>query len=148
MISLKNFTIAEAPILRLRMYSDMSIEQIEALICEWQRKEFNGKYFEMYAIWHDKTVVGAISLYQHSKEVISMGPEIFPAHQRKGFAKQAMRLACDIAKEKGYKIVSQQIRINNEPSIALHKSLGFETNDLIYTNAKCNQVSIYLKSLV
>ncbi len=148
MISLKNFTIADAPILRLHMYSDMSIEQIEALICEWQRKEFNGKYFEMYAIWHDKTVVGAISLYQHSKEVISMGPEIFSAYQRKGFATQAMRLACDIAKEKGYKIVSQQIRINNEPSMALHKSLGFETNDMIYINAKGNQVFIYLKSLV
>ena len=148
MLLLKNFTIADAPILHLHMYPDLSIEQIEALICEWQRKEFNGKYFEMFAICYDEIIVGAISLYQHSKEVISIGPEIFPAYQRKGFAKQAMRLACDIAKEKGYKIVSQQIRINNEPSIALHKSLGFETNDLIYINAKGNQVFFYLKSLV
>ena len=53
-----------------------------------------------------------------------------------------------MAKEKGYKIVSQQIRVSNAASIALHKSLGFETNDIIYTNAKGNQVSIYLKSLV
>ena len=58
-----------------------------------------------------------------------------------------MIYACDIAKEKGYKIVSQQIRINNMASIALHSSLGFETNGLIYTNAKGNQVLTYSKHL-
>lgn len=148
MILLKNFTSADAQILHLYTYPDMSVEQIESIISEWNEKQYNGKYFEMFAIWHQETLVGSISLFQHSEKVISIGPEIFPSYQRKGYAKQAMRLVCVMAKEKGYKIVSQQIRVNNEPSIALHQSLGFETNDLIYTNAKGNQVSIYLKSLV
>ena len=56
--------------------------------------------------------------------------------------------ALDIAKKKGYKIVSQQIRINNIASLALHSSLRFETNSLIYTNSKGNQVAIYLKCLL
>ena len=59
-----------------------------------------------------------------------------------------MIIACQKAKEKGFKIVSQQIRTNNAASIALHSSLGFETNELVYTNAKGNQVSIYLKCLI
>ena len=58
------------------------------------------------------------------------------------------KLLTKVAKEKGYKIVFQQIRTNNVASIALHSSLGFETNGLIYTNAKGNQVAIYLKSLI
>ena len=129
-------------------YPNLSVEQIENLICEWNQKRVNNKYFEMFAIVSEKSIVGTVSLYQHSTEVISIGPEIFEVYRQKGFAKEAMMLACNVAKEKGYKIVSQQIRTNNTASIALHASLGFETNGLIYTNAKGNHVAIYLKCLI
>ena len=129
-------------------YPNLSVEQIENLICEWNQKRVNNKYFEMFAIVSEKSIVGTVSLYQHSTEVISIGLEIFEVYRQKGFAKEAMMLACNVAKEKGYKIVSQQIRTNNTASIALHASLGFETNGLIYTNAKGNHVAIYLKCLI
>ena len=148
MILLRNLKKEDASELQEYVYSDLSTEQVEALICEWYKKQFNGKYFEMYAIVSDEKIVGTISLYQHSSEVISIGPEIFCEYRRKGFAKEAMICACQMAKEKGFKIVSQQIRTNNTASIALHSSLGFETNELVYTNAKGNQVSIYLKCLI
>lgn len=147
MILLRNFKKEDASELQEYVYSDLSTEQVEALICEWYKKQFNGKYFEMYAIVSDEKIVGTISLYQHSSEVISIGPEIFCEYRRKGFAKEAMICACQIAKEKGFKIVSQQIRTNNAASIALHCSLGFETNELVFTNTKGNQVYIYLKCL-
>lgn len=147
MILLRNLKKEDASELQKYVYSDLSTEQVEALICEWYKKQFNGKYFEMYAIVSDEKIVGTISLYQHSSEVISIGPEIFCEYRRKGFAKEAMICACQIAKEKGFKIVSQQIRTNNAASIALHCSLGFETNELVFTNTKGNQVYIYLKCL-
>ena len=147
MILLRNFKKEDASELQKYVYSDLSTEQVEALICEWYKKQFNGKYFEMYAIVSDEKIVGTISLYQHSSEVISIGPEIFCEYRRKGFAKEAMICACQMAKEKGFKIVSQQIRTNNAASIALHCSLGFETNELVFTNTKGNQVYIYLKCL-
>lgn len=147
MILLRNFKKEDASELQEYVYSDLSTEQVEALICEWYKKQFNGKYFEMYAIVSDEKIVGTISLYQHSSEVISIGPEIFCEYRRKGFAKEAMICACQMAKEKGFKIVSQQIRTNNAASIALHCSLGFETNELVFTNTKGNQVYIYLKCL-
>ena len=147
MILLRNFKKEDASELQEYVYSDLSTEQVEALICDWYKKQFNGKYFEMYAIVSDEKIVGTISLYQHSSEVISIGPEIFCDYRRKGFAKEAMICACQMAKEKGFKIVSQQIRTNNAASIALHCSLGFETNELVFTNTKGNQVYIYLKCL-
>ena len=147
MILLRNLKKEDASELQKYVYSDLSTEQVEALICEWYKKQFNGKYFEMYAIVSDEKIVGTISLYQHSSEVISIGPEIFCEYRRKGFAKEAMIRACQIAREKGFKIVSQQIRTNNTASIALHRSLGFEASEHVFTNAKGNQVSIYLKSL-
>ena len=147
MILLRNLKKEDASELQEYVYSDLSTEQVEALICEWNKKQFNGKYFEMYAIVSDEKIVGTISLYQHSSEVISIGPEIFCEYRRKGFAKEAMICACQMAKEKGFKIVSQQIRTNNAASIALHCSLGFETNELVFTNTKGNQVYIYLKCL-
>ena len=147
MVILRNFIKEDALNLQKSRYPDLSIEQIEILICEWNQKQVNDKYFEMFAILFDGNIVGNISLYQHSAEVISIGPEIFESYRRKGFAKEAMIYACDIAKEKGYKIVSQQIRINNIASVALHSSLDFETDGLIYTNAKGNQVLTYSKHL-
>lgn len=147
MIHLRNLKKEDASELQEYGYSDLSTEQVEALIYDWNKKQFNGKYFEMYAIVSDEKIVGTISLYQHSLEVISIGPEIFCEYRRKGFAKEAMICACQMAKEKGFKIVSQQIRTNNAASIALHCSLGFETNELVFTNAKGNQVYIYLKYL-
>ena len=148
MIILRNFTKADALALQRIRHSNLSIEQIEALVGEWNQKQVNGKYFEMFAILSDENIVGAISLYQHSAEVISIGPEVFLPYRQKGLAKEAMICACTIAKEKGYKIVFQQIRTNNVASIALHSSLEFETNGLTYTNTKGNQVAIYLKSLI
>ena len=147
MITLKNFVKEDALILQ-KKYLELSIEQIEKLICEWNQKRVNNKYFEMFAVLFGEDIVGTISLYQHSSEVISIGPEIFESYRKKGFAKEAMRLACNMAKEKGYKIVSQQIRTDNTASIALHSSLGFETNGLTYINAKGNQVAIYLKCII
>jgi RimJ/RimL family protein N-acetyltransferase len=147
MIALRNFVKEDASSLQ-KEYADMSVKEIEDMICEWNKKQINDKYFEMFAIIFDKKIVGAISLYQHSSEVISIGPEIFELYRKNGFANKAMTHACKIAREKGYKIVSQQIRTNNTASIALHLSLGFETNGLIYTNKKGNQVAIYLKCLI
>lgn len=148
MVVLRNFIKDDALILQANAFRDMSVEQIENLICEWNQKTVNSKYFEMFAIVVDKIIIGTISLYEHSGEVISIGPEVFKLYRQKGYAKEAMIYALNIAKEKGYKIVSQQIRTNNAASIALHSSLGFETNGLIYTSAKGNEVAIYLKSLV
>lgn len=148
MIHLTNFKKEDASKLQQYGYSDLSTEQVEVLIFDWNKKQFNGKFFEMFAIISDEKIVGTISLYQHSSEVVSIGPEVFYEYRRKGFAKKAMICACEIAKEKGFKIVSQQIRVNNAASIALHRSLGFETNELVYTNAKGNQVAIYLKCLI
>ena len=149
MITLRNFRKNDIVLLQqISGYSDLSAAQIETLMDSWNQKQFNSRFFEMYAIVSDDQIVGTISLYQQSAEVISIGPEIFVGYRRNGFAKEAMMRACQIAKEKGYKIVSQQIRIDNTASIALHASIGFETNGLIYTNAKGNQVSIYLKCLL
>ncbi len=148
MIILRNFVKGDALALQKINYSNLSVEQIETLIHEWNLRQVNNKYFEMFAIIFDENIVGMISLYQHSAEVISIGPEVFKPYRQKGFAREAMLYACTIAKEKGYKIISQQIRTNNVASIALHSSLGFETNGLIYTNAKGNQVANYLKSLI
>ena len=148
MIQLRSFEKEDASELQKYGYSDLSAEKVEALICDWSKKQFDGKYFEMFAIVSDGKIVGTVSLYQHSSEVISIGPEIFDEHRRKGFAKETMKRACQIAKDKGFKIVSQQIRCENVASIALHSSLGFETSGHVFTNDKGNQISIYLKSLI
>ena len=147
MITLRRFAIEDVPYLQER-YSNFSREQIEGMISEWNSGQFDGRYFEMLAIISDGCVVGTISLYEHSPKVVSIGPEVFEPYRKNGYGKEAMLQACGIAADREYKIVSQQIRTDNAASIALHLSLGFETSGAVYTNAKGNQVAIYLKSLL
>lgn len=147
MIALRNFTNDDAAILQQYRYQSMSLEEIKEMISDWNKKEYKSRYFEMFAVMNEQTVIGCISLYQHSENVISCGPEIFACYRKQGYGKEAMSLALEMAKRKGYKIVSQQIRTNNIASIALHQSLGFETDGYVYINKKGNDVVIYLKLL-
>ena len=148
MIELRNFRDSDALIFQEKYSKHQSIEEIRALFQKWNIKEYEGKYFEMFAIVKGEDIVGRISLYQHSENVISCGPEIFQGYCRRGFAKKAMLLAMDIAKSKGYKVVMQQVRTDNVASIALHTSLCFETDGYAYRNKKGNEVLIYIKALV
>ena len=148
LIILRNFLDSDVTIFQEKHSKHLSVEQIKDLFQQWNKKEYEGKYFEMFAIVKDEDIVGRISLYQHLENVISCGPEIFQGYCRQGFAKKAMTLAMDIAKTKGYKVVMQQIRKDNVASVALHNSLGFETDGYVYRNKKGNEVVIYLKTLM
>ncbi len=145
---LRNFVDNDASIFQEKHSKHLSIEEIRDMFRKWNVKEYEGKYFEMFAIAKDEEVVGRISLYQHSENVVSCGPEIFSGYRRHGLAKEAMPFAMDMAKSKGYKVVLQQIRVDNVASIALHNSLGFETDGYVYRNKKGNEVLIYIKALV
>ena len=147
MIILRNFLDGDVTIFQGKHNQHLSVDQIKDLFRQWNKKEYEDKYFEMFAIVKDEDIVGRISLYQHSENVISCGPEIFEGYCRQGYAKEAMLLAMDIAKSKGYKVVMQQIRTDNVASVALHNSLGFETDGYVYRNKKGNEVFIYIKVL-
>lgn len=147
MVELKNFTIDDAEALRQLHYGNMSIDSIRRMICYWNQFEYRGKYFEMYAVFVNDKIVGELSLYEHSESVVSIGLEVFSEFQRQGFGKQAVKSALQICRNKGYKIVCNQVRTDNEPSIALQKSLGFESDMYCYKNQKGTDVYLFLKAL-
>ena len=124
---------------------NMSLEDINKLITQSDSELFEDKYFKMFVIMIAELIVGTISIYEHSANVVSIGPDIFEEFRQRGYATEAMKAIMDIAKAKGYKIVSQQIRTNNFASIALHTKLGFETDNCIFKNRNDNEVIIYLK---
>lgn len=147
MVKLRNFAIEDAEILRQEQHHNMSIEEIEGMICDWNKLEYKGKYFEMFAIVENERIVGELSLYQISDSVISIGLEIFSNFQRQGFGKQAVFLALQICQKKGYKIACNQVLSDNFPSIALNKSLGFETDMYRYINQQGKEVFLFLKAI-
>lgn len=146
MVTLRNFTEADLPVLREYFAPGQTDEQILETLREWETKTFRGRYFQMFAVCDGEEIVGTVSLYQHGSCIISAGPEIFPPFRRKGYGEAGLRLAYARAKEQGYKIASVQIRTNNAASIRLHEKLGF-LRDCEVTNRKGNPVYIYLKQL-
>ena len=147
MITLRHFTENDAELLQAHQLYGKSKEDILSLINEWKSNSYNGKYFEMFAVVKDAMVVGSISLYEHSPNVASIGVEIFTDQRCRGYATDAMRILLTYAKEKGYRIIQQQVRTDNLPSIHLHEKLGFETDGYVYVNQKGHDIILYLKAL-
>lgn len=126
----------------------MSLDTIQNMIIEWNTKLYNNRYYEMFAVINNHEIIGTLSLYEKSCSIVTIGPKIFPEHQQQGYACQAMKAAIAIAKTKGYKVVSQQIRTNNIASLKLHAKLDFETDNYVYKNQRGNDVLIFLKALI
>ncbi|MBR7101918.1 MAG: GNAT family N-acetyltransferase [Clostridia bacterium] len=145
MITLRNFNENDIEVLK-RMSPSKTENEISLMLNKWNKREFNGKYSETFAICKEDTVVGCIFLYQHNEYIISAGPEIFEEYRCKGYAYEAMRQAYDYAKKSGYKIATAQIRKNNIASIRLHEKLGFIL-DCEMLNKRGNEIFIYIKLL-
>lgn len=87
-----------------------------------------------------------MSLYAHSKHIISCAPEIKEEFKNKGFGFSAETSALKYAKEKGYTIAFASVEDNNKASIALHEKLGFEMAKQ-YSNKKGKTMRFYIKAL-
>ena len=144
MISIRHFTEHDAIILQQKQYTENSITDICEMITEWESNTYQGKYFEMFAITANDTIVGSVSLYEHSKSVVSIGVEIYPDQRRNGYAAEGMRLIMNHAKDLGYRIIQDQVRTDNQASIALHNSLEFETDGYVFKNTKDKDVLLYV----
>ncbi len=144
MIIIRHFTEHDAAFIQQKQYTETSVTDIREMIAEWKTNTYQGKYFEMFAIAADDTIVGSASLYEHSKSVVSIGVEVYPDHRRKGYAAEGMRLIMNHARNLGYRIIQNQVRTDNQASIALHNCLGFETDGYAFKNAKGKDVFLYL----
>lgn len=144
MITLRHFGSEDAPVLQEKRYPDLTLDEISEMILGWNTCEYGGRYFEMFAVVADGRPVGSISLYEHSSSAAEIGPDIFPEERKKGFAYEAMLQAIGYASEKGYRVLVQQVRADNEASIRLHEKLGFEKLDSVYRNRKGNEVCLYI----
>lgn len=146
---LRNFVASPEDIGLLQKFyrPDMPAKAIEKMIGDWNSLDFKGKYFEMFAIVRDEKVVGTLSLFEHSKSVVSIGVELFSGHCKQGHGTIAMNKALEICKEMGYKIVCQQVRSDNIASIKLHNKVGFETDNYVYKNRKGHDVILFFKAL-
>lgn len=147
MVSLRRFTAGDAPLLREKREKDASLEEVAAMIRSWESGSFQGRYFEMLALTEEGGVVGSVSLYGRTKSVASLGVEVFPDERGRGYAFEGMRAILELAKERGFGIVQDQVRVDNAASIALHEKLGFETDGYVFKNAKGRDVLIYLLCL-
>ena len=145
MLNLRHFSREDCDTIRRNRYPDLSCDETCRMISEWNTLQFGGRYFEMFAVIYNGDPVGSVSICEHSRSACEIGPDIFPDQRGKGFATAAMELAIMHVREKGYRLVIQQIRKDNKASIGLHEKLGFEKLDSSYFNRKGNEVLLYFK---
>ena len=110
-------------------------------------KTHQGRYFEAFAIEVGDDLVGCLSIYQRTNCAVSLGVEIFAAHQGKGHGTRALEEGLRLAKEKGFSLAMDQVAVDNRASLAIHRKAGFECDGYIYKNRKDRDVSIWIKVL-
>ena len=145
MIGLRRFCRADAKTVQDCLYPEMQIGEIEDMIADWNRGAFRGRYFELFAVTADGRIAGTASLSERSRSVVSFGIEIFERERKKGIASETMRLLLRYAAEKGYRAVLDQVGTDNEASIRLHESSGFESDGYVYRNRRDREVLLYLR---
>lgn len=146
MTILRSFTARDIPVLKKEMYPSLSSEQIGAFICEWEKKKYKDRYFEMFAVICGDFIVGSVSLYEIGDGEIEAGPEIFERYRRKGYGEEAVISALSVAKDKGYRRAAAHVRADNAASIALHETLGFHRRGET-TDSNNRRVYLYYKEL-
>ena len=91
MVTLRHFVQEDVAFIHNNLYSDMTESEIMGMITEWNSCAFQGHYFEMFAVMSDNGIVGNVSLYEHSRNVASVGMEICNDERGKG---SAYRIPC------------------------------------------------------
>jgi RimJ/RimL family protein N-acetyltransferase len=148
MVRIRHFTTEDAETIKKRQYPDMTVDEIERMIADWNSGVFEGRRFEMFAVTEDGRIAGCASIKECSKSVASLGIEIFTEDRGKRIASNAMPLLLEAAKQAGYRAVLDQVRTDNAASIRLHEAFGFETDGYVYRNKRDRDVVLYLKLLV
>jgi len=147
MVTIRSFTQEDASFIQQNLYPDMSLSDISDLIDAWHTCIYDGKYFEMFAVLSDESMVGFVSLLEHSKHIASLGAEIIPMARGKGVASNAITLLMQYAAEKEYQVLLDQVRADNVASIRLHHKLGFESDGYVYKNQRGRDVVLYIKTI-
>lgn len=147
MVTIRHFTDSDIDVIRTGLYPDMTENDIQNMLRDWNGGSCQGKAFEIFAVLCEETVVGTVSLYEHSKSLASAGAEIFAPYRRSGFAYEAMRLLLEHAGKRGYRVILDQVRTDNAASIRLHEKLAFESDRYTYRNRKDQPVYLFIKAL-
>ncbi len=145
--TLRNFTDSDVLKLQKSEYGDTSIENLQALIETWNKKEYEENYFEMYAVEENGIIVGQASLYGRSEHIVSLGLELYSKYRGQGYGTAAYEKLLLFAKQKGFTIAVAQVRADNAASIALNKKMGFEAEDYTYVNKKGTPIYYFIKAL-
>ncbi len=147
MLELRHFTRQDAAFLQTSLYPGIAAEEALRLIEAWDTCLYQNRYFEMFAVTCDSAPIGCASLFEHSPSVVSAGIEIIDSEQNKGYGAQALAKLIDLARQKGYRVMLDQLRRDNRASIRLHEKLGFESDGYIYRNQKNHETLLYIKPL-
>ena len=146
MIKLRNFTHDDCEFIVRNFYPNMTHDDGNKMIYEWNTLNYKGSYFEMFAIIAENKIVGSVSIYDHGNATIGAGPTILEKHRKHGYAYQALDLVLQDAYQKGYTKTAAQIRKDNIASIKLHeKSRFILVGDCI--TSRSNSAFLFEKSL-
>lgn len=124
-IALRSFTVDDVPVLKRYLYSKRSDKSVYNMVEAWNSKILEGRYNERFAVTVDGSVVGYVQLTEQSDGSVSLEVFIFSDYRGKTYGTQSARALLSLAKDKGYSVITAQVRKESVPSCRLCKRVGF-----------------------
>lgn len=114
---------------RFQRWEDVSPEAVTAFVKEFENSRWLSEEEEQhYALRAGETLVGELAyFYNEEDRCVTLGITVAPAHQRRGYAREALKAVVEAVQETDPKLdIVALIEKENEASIRLFESLGFE----------------------
>lgn len=110
-------------------YKDTSPESLQPRIARWAESTRSGNEHMFFAICLNGEMIGFTSMNVVASAEYEIGYGYINKFHGKGYAKEALTAVVEYMKEIGATKIHAGTAINNIPSVALLKSLGFELTD-------------------
>ena len=95
----------------------------------WSEKSIAGELGNDYSLWYvavcDGAVLGYIGSQTSCGETDMMNVAVHPDHRRRGIAESLIDCLILELKNRGSCCLALEVRLSNEPAIALYEKLGF-----------------------
>jgi glutathione synthase/RimK-type ligase-like ATP-grasp enzyme/ribosomal protein S18 acetylase RimI-like enzyme len=78
-----------------------------------------------------KKPVGSVTLYYYPKTLRFFSLAVFPEFQGKGIGKKAFQFVYDLARQKGYRRISLEVRQKNMHLVKMYEKLGYKITETL-----------------
>lgn len=115
----------------------------------WQEEDFvyeisENPFSSIYILENDKELIGYIGVWDLLDQIQITTIAVKEEYRKLGYASKLLQYCIDLSDQKGYQMMSLEVRISNKKAIALYQKYNFEIQAIRKAYYQDNHEDAYL----